>query len=64
MIGPLCPDVITVEASVEAETGVEAEETANETIGAEPVTVLIGFGGTRVIFSTEFLRDEVASGPG
>ena len=58
MIDPLCPDVITVE------TGVEADETANDTIGTEPVTALIGCGGASGIFSTEFLRDDVASGPG
>ena len=58
MIDPLCPDVITVE------TGVEAEVMANDTIGPEPVTALIGGGGANGICSTEFRSEEVASGPG
>ena len=63
-IVPLCPEVMKVGEGIEAETGVDAEETAKETEGTELVTVLGGSGGTEGRFSFEFLREEDASGPG
>ena len=50
-------------ADIEAVVGVDAVETAKETVGAECVTVLGGSGRAGGRCSLECLGDEQASGP-